>query len=230
MSFEAATGAGEGPETIDGLSRQDPAALAAALEASGRQFGTLARSNAKIQAYNARVRNSGACLSIPAVLVHLLYRGSVHLTKGSASPSGTETSTIKPAELGLKVNPNYLSHPLDVEILARHVLSVESALVATAAPLATRLTQSDKAQRSPGRPPGSRGFSGEEELELARAYVRKTAFGVTGPARVPCCRVRKGASAIPVSFHCPRVVTRPYTMATVYAVAEKGADITKSAK
>ena len=36
MSFETAPGAGEGFETIDGLSRQDPAALAAAMEAYGR--------------------------------------------------------------------------------------------------------------------------------------------------------------------------------------------------
>ncbi|KAK7731047.1 hypothetical protein SLS53_008849 [Cytospora paraplurivora] len=324
LSFETATGAEEGFETIDGLSRQDPAALSAAMEAYGRQAGPLSKSNSNVQAqlpfpnitteegkrnlqrvldstlqvtvsddgstpgatnkttpaYEAALKSyirsvlespteSSAILmtvpgwasytpdgkwapipagnetyfSIPVLLSHPLSRGTVHITKSSASTPDTETSTTKPAELGLEVNPNYLSHPLDVEILARHAQFVESVLAATAAPLATYLKQSASAKRSTALPPGPRAFAGEEGLDRARAYVRETALGAfhwTGTCsmlpredggvvdpqlRVYGCRNLRvcDASIFPL-------VTRANTMSTVYAVAEKGAEIIKASQ
>lgn len=324
LSFEIAPGAGEGFETIDGLSRQDPAALSAAMEAYGRQAGPLSKSNSNVQAqvpfpnitteegrrdlqrvldstlqvtvsddgsasgattkttpaYDAALKSyvrsvlespteSSAILmtvpgwasytpegkwapipagnetyfSIPVLLSHPLSRGTVHITKSNASPSGPETSTTKPAELGLEVNPNYLSHPLDVEVLARHVQFVESVLAATAAPLAAHLQQSGGARRSPALPPGPRAFAGEGGLGRARAYVREAALGafhwagtcsmlprgdggvVDPQLRVYGCRGLRvcDASVFPL-------VTRANSMATVYAVAERGAEIIKGGR
>ncbi|ROW06274.1 hypothetical protein VPNG_08077 [Cytospora leucostoma] len=323
LSFEIAPGEGEGDgfDTIDALSRQDPAALAAAMEAYGRQTGPLSKSNTNVQAqlpfpnitseegkrdlerilndtlrttagesesfpdttnkttpaYDAALKSyvrsvlesptetsafymtvpgwasynpNGSWAPVPAgnekyysapvLLSHPLSRGSVHVTK-SSPPTATETSTTKPTEFGLEVNPNYLSHPLDVEVLARHVQFVESVLVATAKPLATHIKQSSSAKRSPGLPPGPRAFAGDEGLERARKYVRETALGafhwtstcmmlpredggvVDPQLRVYGCRNLRicDASIFPL-------VTRANTMATVYAVAEKGAEIIKA--
>jgi choline dehydrogenase-like flavoprotein len=320
LSFETATGAGEGLETIDALSRQDPAALGAAMEAYGRQAGPFSRSNSNVQAqmpfpnisteagkrdleqvlssalqatagegssamspkvkpdYEAAMKSyvksvlesptkssavymavpgwasynpdgswapipagNETYFSIPVLLNHPLSRGSVHVTKSSASLSGTKTSTTGPAELGLEIDPNYMSHPLDVEILARHVQFVESVVAATAGPLATCLKQTSDAKRSPALPAGPAAFAGEKGLERARAYVRDTTVGafhwtsscsmlprekggvVDSQLRVYGCRNLRvcDASIFPL-------VTSANTMATVYAVAEKGAEIIKA--
>lgn len=58
------------------------------------------------------VSKDGNYFSIIPSLVHPLSRGSVHIQ--SSDP------TQQP-----KIAPNYLSHPLDVEILARHLVLVE---------------------------------------------------------------------------------------------------------
>lgn len=171
--------------------------------------------------------------SIPVLLAHPLSRGSVHITKGKTDD--------QPSDLGLEINPNYLAHPLDIEILARHVQFVESVMAATAKPLAKCLIQSEGAKRSSALPPGPRAFAGDKGLDLARKYVRESAVGafhyvgtcsmlpfesggvVDPQLRLYGCRNLRvcDASVIPLA-------TRANTMATVYAIAERAAEIIKS--
>lgn len=306
LSFETITG--EGLQTIDGLNRQDPAALGAAMEAYGRQTGPLSKSNGNVMAhmpfpniateagkrelemilsnafttldtgatkttptYDEKLKSyvrsvlksadessafyitvpgwasytpdgswepipagNETYFSIPVLLAHPLSRGSVHITKG-------KTNDDQPSELGLEINPNYLAHPLDIEILARHVQFVESVMAATGTPLAQSLNQSKGAKRSSALPPGPRAFAGDEGLDLARKYVRESAVGafhyvgtcsmlpsgsggvVDPQLRVYGCRNLRvcDASVIPLA-------TRANTMATVYAIAERAAEIIKS--
>lgn len=300
LSFEVAKKAAEGLQTIDGLSRQDPAALGAAAEAYGRQAGPLSKTNSNVQAHvpfpninteegkrdlervlsstlgstaeesdyekalesyvrsvlESPTQSSSVYLtipgwasynpdgswaaipegderyfSIPVMLNQPLSRGSVHVTRDSNG------------SLGLDVSPNYLSHPLDIEVLARHVRLVESVLAAdtTTSALATHLSQSPGAKRSPGLPPGPAAFAGEQGLERARAFVRDTAVGafhwtsscamlprdkggvVDGKLRVYGAR---GLRVVDASIF--PLITRANTMATVYAVAERAAEIIKS--
>lgn len=298
LSFEAI--AQEGLQTIDGLNRQDPAALGAAMQSYGQQRGPLSRSNGNVmahlpfpniasdagkrdlesildkalqesgkgatkttpayeqalQSYVRSVLNSTneasafyitvpgwasytpdgswepipagteSYYSIPILLAHPLSRGSAHITKDAPG--------------GLAINPNYLAHPLDVEILARHVQYAESVL-ATTAPLANCLNQDTNAKRSTALPPGPGAFAGEKGLEAAKKYVRENVVGafhyvgtcsmlpremggvVDSKLRVYGCRGLRvcDASVIPLA-------TRANTMATVYSVAEKTAEIIKS--
>lgn len=146
----------------------------------------------------------------------------------------------QPSSLRLEVNPNYLSQPLDVEFLARRVQCVESILVATAAPLATCLKQSDSAKRSPRLPPGPQAFAGEEGLELARAYVREAAIGAfhwtSSCSMLP--REKGGVFDVQLRvYECRNLrvcdasifplVTRANTLATVYAVDHQVGSVVK---
>ncbi|OTB02008.1 putative GMC oxidoreductase [Hypoxylon sp. CI-4A] len=162
--------------------------------------------------------------TIVLLLAHPLSRGSVHLT-----PDSTSTSSH-----GLAIDPRYLSHPLDVEVLASHLQYAAETLAATA-PLASHL-----------KPGGKRNPTGPQtgsfaDLENVKRYVREMAVGaqhytgtcsmmprdmggvVDSTLRVYGCRNLRvcDASVIPIT---PR--TNP--QATVYGIAEMAADIIKS--
>ncbi|KAG8163042.1 hypothetical protein KVR01_007520 [Diaporthe batatas] len=307
LSFEVNENSGEGFDTVDGLSRQDPTALAAAAEAYGRQTGPLSRTNSNVQAqvpfphvdtdkgradleqvlrstidgatgksdyeqaveayvqsvlespteasavyltvtgwasYNpdgswaAIPEGNEKYFSIPVMLAHPLSRGSVHVTRG---PDHT---------LGLDIDPAYLSHPLDIEVLARHVRLVESVLAAdtSKSALASHLNQSPSAKRSPGLPRGPAAFGGheadgeeQEGLERARSYVRGSAVGAfhwtsscamlprdKGGVVDPRLRVYGARGLRVVDASIFPLITRANTMATVYAVAERAAEIIKA--
>ncbi|UKZ78410.1 hypothetical protein TrVFT333_006150 [Trichoderma virens FT-333] len=226
LSFEAL----EDAETIDGLSRQDPAALQAAMAAYAQQLGPFASSGtnnaaqlpfpgiqtaegkaeveALIEKYITGAKNvtspfvkaqaefvrsiltspeeaSGYYISfsgfasfnpdgsmappppgtekyfsVALLLTHPLSRGSVHIN------SASETST------DITIDPQYFSHPLDIEIFARHLRFVES--LASAEPLASHLKAGGK--RNPAAPPAGT-FSAASGLEKAKEYLRKTAVG-----------------------------------------------------
>lgn len=174
--------------------------------------------------------------SIPVMLAHPLSRGSVHVTRGSDR------------SLGLDIDPAYLSHPLDIEVLARHVRLVESVLAAdtSKSALASHLNQSPSAKRSPALPQGPAAFRGngadeeEQGLELARSYVQQTVFGAfhwtSSCAMLP--RDKGGVVDSQLRVYGARglrivdasifpLITRANTMATVYAVAERAAEIIK---
>ncbi|KAI9896892.1 hypothetical protein N3K66_007914 [Trichothecium roseum] len=156
--------------------------------------------------------------TLAVVLAHPLSRGSVHLT-----PSST-------ASPGLAIDPKYLSQPLDLEVMARHLQFAEK--MANTKPLASQLKLDGK--RGPLVPtPGKLA-----DLGVAKDYLRRTASGAyhfTGTCsmmpraiggvvdpqlRVYGCRNLRvcDASVIPLT---PR--TNP--QATVYGVAEHAAQI-----
>lgn len=160
-------------------------------------------------------------LTITLLLAHPLSRGSVHL---KTSPSGAKI---------LAIDPKYLTHPLDVEIMARHLQFVEK--IASTEPLASHLKLDGK--RSPSAPP----YGSFVDLDAAKDYLHKTAIGahhftgtcsmmpqelggvVDAQLRVYGCENLRvcDASIIPIT---PK--TNP--QATVYGVAEHAAAIIKS--
>lgn len=162
--------------------------------------------------------------TIVLLLAHPLSRGSVHVT-----PSSTSTSSHD-----LAIDPRYLSHPLDIEVLASHLQYAAETLAATD-PLASHLKAGGK--RNPTGPQ----TGSFKDLENVKRYVRETTVGaqhytgtcsmmprdmggvVDSKLRLYGCRNLRvcDASIIPIT---PR--TNP--QATVYGIAELAADIIKS--
>ncbi|KAI1440858.1 putative GMC oxidoreductase [Annulohypoxylon stygium] len=159
--------------------------------------------------------------TIALLLAHPLSRGSVHIT--SSSPSGD-----------LAIDPRYLTHPLDIEVLAAHIQYAAETIVATD-PLAAHLKPGGK--RNPTVPP----MGSFADLENAKKFARENVVGAahyTGTCSMMpremggvvddklrlygCSNLRVcDASIIPIT---PR--TNP--QATVYGVAEMAAEIIKS--
>ncbi|KAI1860417.1 hypothetical protein JX265_009816 [Neoarthrinium moseri] len=159
--------------------------------------------------------------TLTVLLAHPLSRGSVHVTHSSTDASS------------LAIDPKYLTHPLDLEILARHVQFADK--IANSEPLVSHLKLDGK--RNPGAPPAG-SFA---DLGTAKDYVRKTAVGahhftgtcsmmpkdlggvVDAQLRVYGCRNLRvcDASIIPLT---PR--TNP--QATVYGVAEHAAKMIRA--
>ena len=158
-------------------------------------------------------RPPGRHYAVALLLSHPLSRGSVHITDTDA---GTAS--------GVAVDPHFLEHPQDAEVLARGLRFVEQQLV-RAEPLASHL------QEIPAR------FG---DVESNKDYVRRTASGanhwVGSCAMMPremggvvdaklrvhgCANLRVcDASVVPL-------VPRGNTQAVVYGVAEMAAKIIK---
>lgn len=92
-------------------------------------------------------------------LPHPLSRGSEHIKSSSTPLSSSDIS----------IDPNFFSHPFDVEILARHVQLAEK--IAMTEPLSHHLKRGGK--RSPGMPKTG-GFA---DVTIAKNYVLERAAG-----------------------------------------------------
>ncbi|KAK1482174.1 GMC oxidoreductase [Colletotrichum cuscutae] len=268
-------------DTMDGIIRQEPAAVGAAMEAYGKGTGPFSRSGTvataqlplpagedvtqlldklsgpktsatpeftkTLEGYVRSVLTSssepsGYYLSLPGfalfsgdgtmaapppgeekyftialLLAHPLSRGSSHITSASLE---------SPA---VAIDPAYLSHPFDVEVLARHIQLLEK--IAASEPLRSQLKPSGK--RNPA--------NALTDLEEAKEFVRKTAVGAyhfTGTCsmmprklggvvdeklRVHGIRGLRVADASIVP-----ITVRANPQATVYGIAERAADFIKS--
>lgn len=163
-----------------------------------------------------RFRAPGNHCTVIVMLSHPLSRGSVHIT--SASPEHTSTNE------GLAIDPRYFSHPLDIEVLARHVRFAEES-IGRAEPLAryfkpraARFDSQEKAKeyvRRTGR--GAHHFTGTcSMLPRATGGVVDEKLRVYGVANLRVC----DSSIIPIE-------PRSNIQAVVYGVAEMGAKLIK---
>ncbi|KAI1393421.1 putative GMC oxidoreductase [Hypoxylon trugodes] len=157
----------------------------------------------------------GKYFTVVVLLAHPLSHGSVHITSSNT-------------DAGLAIDPRYFTHPLDIEVLARHVQFVVSGL-ARAEPLAGLLKP--QSSSSPYAPKGT-------DIEAVKSYIREkgaAAHHYTGSCammpramggvvdhelKVYGCRNLRvcDASAIPI-------VTRSNPQASVYGLAEHAVGI-----
>ncbi|KAF2875736.1 glucose-methanol-choline oxidoreductase-like protein [Massariosphaeria phaeospora] len=241
----------EGVDAIDDLLRQDPASLQHAMEqyAANKSgplgvggifsYALLALQEALSEEGRANIRKlsqtstypedqhplepahtafPGHFYSIAIGLLQPLSRGSVHIR--DAEPSSP-----------VKIDPKYLSHPLDLEALARHMTYIGT--IAATEPLASLL--------KPGGRRNAAAPSDLSDLAAVREYVRATVLSSWHPTST--CAMLPAALGGVVSprlvVHGTRnlrvvdasvfpVTTRGNPMATVYAVAERAADLIKA--
>ncbi|KAI0449790.1 GMC oxidoreductase [Xylaria acuta] len=151
-------------------------------------------------------------------LAHPLSRGSTHITSASLSTPGVE------------IDPEYLSHPADVEVLARHIQLLEK--IKETEPLAKHFVQDGK------RVPPDGDLS---DLDVAREYARKGCMGAyhfTGTcSQMPRemggvvdekCRVYGCKNLRICDLSIVPLIPRCNTQATAYGVAEHVAKIIKT--
>jgi choline dehydrogenase-like flavoprotein len=151
----------------------------------------------------------GNFISICSMLSHPFSTGSVHIT--SANP-----------EDKLKIDFNYYSHPLDAEIHARHVQVLDK--LARTEPLASYILPNGK--RLPREHPAG---TIEDTKELARAYAKTNYHpcGTCSLGAVVDSRLKvKGVQNLRiVDASVMPIIPRGNIITTVYAVAERAADI-----
>ena len=156
----------------------------------------------------------GKHVSIGAVLCQPLSRGSVHIT--SADPSKHPI-----------IDPKYLSHPLDLEILARHIRYIDT--IATTQPFQSLL-----------EPLGRRRGPKSMDLDSVKGYVQRTGISMWHPTSTCSMLPREKGGVVDdrlvvygtanlriVDASIMPLIPRANIQSSVYAVAERAADIIK---
>lgn len=156
----------------------------------------------------------GDYISLLASLLHPFSRGSVHIN----SANYTDKPTI---------DPKYLSHPLDIELFGRHLQYLET--IAETEPLASLI-----------KPGGQRNVPSIKELSAAKDLLRATSISNWHPTSTCSMMPREigGVVSERLVVHGTRnlrvvdasimpIIPRGNPQSTVYALAEKAADVIK---
>lgn len=160
---------------------------------------------------------AGNYLTLCSLLSHPLSRGSVHIKS---------SDVFDPPS----IDPKYLSHPLDLEVIARHLLSLEKLIKKE--PLAQFV-----------KPNGRRNHETSHfhnDLNLAKDYASRTVISNNHPS-CSCpmmpresggvvdhrLRVYGTANLRIVDSSIMPLIPRGNIQTSVYAVAERAADIIK---
>ena len=159
----------------------------------------------------------GSFVSLGALQAPVFSRGTSHVVSNRCSDAP-------------EIDPRYLSHPLDLEILARHVRFLER--LARSAPLTEYV-----------RPDGRRNHSTAhvDDLAAARDYVRTTALSCYHPVGTCAMLPRNEGGVVDsrlvvygtknvrvVDASVMPLIPRSNLQSTVYAVAERAADLIKA--
>ncbi|KAL2841943.1 hypothetical protein BJX68DRAFT_257916 [Aspergillus pseudodeflectus] len=158
-------------------------------------------------------------MTIFAMLAHPLSRWSTHIT--SASPSAPPL-----------IDPRYLSHPADVDLLSRHVRFIDT--VASSPPLSNILKPEGVGKRSPGVPPNLR----TAPLDEVASYVRNACMNNYHTAGTSAMMPREKGDVVEarlrvygvkglrvVDASVVPIIPSGNTQSTVYAIAERAADL-----
>jgi choline dehydrogenase-like flavoprotein len=180
-------------------------------EASGSYIYVNLQTNTEGSA-TSKVSTLGVMLSNP------LSRGSVHI----ASPNPSTPPTI---------DPQYFTNPLDLEIYARHIQYLET--ISLSEPFRSTILSQGGHVAEP-----KRYF---QDLEVAKEYVRRTATSMWHPTSTCAMLPREKGGVVDdrlrvygarnvrvVDASMMPLIPRANTQATIYAVAEKAADIIKA--
>ena len=159
----------------------------------------------------------GSFISLGAFQTHVFSRGSSHII--------SENLLDAP-----KIDPRYLSHPLDIELFARHVQFLEK--LARSSPLSQYI-----------KPNGKRNHPTAyvEDLAAAKDYVRNSALSAYHAAGTCAMLPRNEGGVVDnrlrvygtknvrvVDASIMPLIPRSNLQSTVYAVAERAADLIKA--
>ena len=153
------------------------------------------------------------------VLSHPLSRGHTHISSPSVSSKPT-------------IDPRYLSHPLDLEIFAQHLRFLETLVVTE--PLASLLKPGGR------RNPAFAVIGRDGDLETAKSFLRQATLSNWHPMGTCAMMPREKGGVVNerlivygtanlrvVDASIFPVTTRGNPQTTVYAVAERAADLIK---
>lgn len=188
-------------------------------EPSGAYVSALAQITIPIDANAEKPPTAlpGKFITIGSMLSQPLSRGSVHIR--SKDPA------VQPT-----IDPNYLSHPIDVEIMAHHILQTKD--IARLSPL-NNLLSKPLTHRDPA--------ADFTDLDAAKAYARANAISMWHLGGTCAMLPREKAGVVDTSLKVYGVdnlrvvdasaiplISTANLQATVYAFAEKAADIIKN--
>ncbi|KAL8741741.1 MAG: hypothetical protein Q9190_005690 [Brigantiaea leucoxantha] len=194
--------------------------LLAQNEGSGALFMFLAQTNlhnnenAKDYLQNLQ---PGNFISLGACQSYVFSRGSSHID--SRDPSAAP-----------KIDPQYLSHPLDLEVFARHLQFLEH--LAQNRPLSNHLKANGKRNHATAY---------MKDVDAAKDYIRTTALSNYHPAGTCAMLPQKEGGVVSnrlvvygtqnvrvVDASIMPLIPRSNLQSTVYAVAERAADLIKA--